>query len=276
MTQIRPQISTKPSSTAGWVRWHDWNERAMRPVTHWICEASAAMPGERVLDLGCGTGLPSLALAARVRTNGQVTAIDVSPEMLDAARKNATKGGLHNMVFRETSADSLDFEDASFDVVSCACLLMFRPEPDRTVAGARRVLKQGGRLAVVVWDSAEKNPFFTAALEPVSRFVALPPTDPKGPGSFRLAGDELGKAVRAGGFDDLRVETLAFEVAFESVEQHWEVFSAMAPPLKAASELLGPADLERLKAAIGESLRPYMQGDRVLLPATCVCAVATK
>src|SRR6187455_2578555 len=154
--------------------------------------------------------------------------------MLAAARKNAASAGHSNIVFREVSADSLDFEDASFDIVSCVCLLMFRPDPVRTIAGARRVLKQGGRLAVVVWDAAEKNPFFTTVLGPVGRFVSLARTDPKGPGNFRLAGDELEKVVHAGGFEELRVQTLPFEVIFESVEQHWEIFSEMAPPVKAA------------------------------------------
>ena len=87
MTQTTPQISTTPSGAAGWVKWHAWNERAMQPVTSWICDTSAAKAGEHVLDLGCGTGLPSLALAARVQPNGQVTAIDVSPEMVEAARQ---------------------------------------------------------------------------------------------------------------------------------------------------------------------------------------------
>lgn len=276
MTEPRPQISTQSSSAAGWVKWHDWNERAMRPVTNWVCEASLARAGQQVLDLGCGTGLPSLALATRVQSNGHVTATDVSPEMLAAARKNAASAGLSNIVFREMSADSLDFEDAAFDIVSCVCLLMFRPDPVRTIAGARRVLKEGGRLAVVVWDAAEKNPFFTTVLGPVGRFVSLPATDPRAPGSFRLAGDELEQVVRAGGFEDVRVQTVAFEVAFESVERHWEVFSEMAPPVKAARDALAPTDLERLKAAIRESLRPYMQGERVLLPATCTCALATQ
>lgn len=276
MTIPIPQISTKPSSTTGWVKWHEWNERAMRPLTSWVCEASQARAGQLLLDIGCGTGLPSLALAARVQPSGQVTAVDVSPEMLAAARKHATSAGLENIVFHEMSADSLDFEAASFDVVSCVCLLMFRPDPARTIAEARRVLKPGGQLAVVVWDAAEKNPFFTAALEPVGRFVALPPTDPRGPGSFRLAGDELEKVLRAGGFEDVRAQTLAFQVAFESIERHWEIFSDMAPPLKAAREALAPVRVERLKAAIAENLRPYMQGERVVLPATCTCALATK
>jgi SAM-dependent methyltransferase len=276
MTQTIPQVSTTASGTPGWVKWHGWNERAMQPVTSWICDASAAKAGEHVLDLGCGTGLPSLALAARVQPNGAVTAIDVSPEMLAAARKNAADVGLGNLVFREMSADSLDFDDASFDVVTSAFMLMFRPEPARTIAGARRVLKKGGRLAVVVWDAAETNPFFTTALGPVARFVSPPPTDPKGPGSFCLAGGELEKVMRAAGFEEIRVQTLPFEIAFESIERHWEIFSEMAPPVKAARETLGSADLARLKLAIAESLRPYTDGGRVMLRATCVCALATK
>lgn len=93
---------------------------------------------------------------------------------------------------------------------------------------------------------------------------------------FRLAGDELEKAVRGGGFERVRMHRLEFRVPFDSVEQRWQIFSEMAPPLKAAREALGPDELDQLKAAIGENLRPFQQGERVLLPARCVCALATQ
>jgi SAM-dependent methyltransferase len=275
MSQPIQQVSSKPPATPGWIRWHHWNQQVMAPVTTWLCDAVAVGPPQRVLDLGCGTGIPSLTLAARV-PNGQVIATDISAEMLEAARENALRAGLQNVQFREMDADSLDLAGTTVDAVTTAFMLMFRPEPAKTVAGAGRALKPGGRLAIAVWDTLERNPFFGTVLEPVSRFIALPPTDPKGPGTFRLAGDELEKAIRAGGFDDVRTETVAFKIGFESVAHHWEVMADMAPPVKAARQALSPADLERLKSSIAERLQPHLVGETVQLLATAVCAVAKK
>jgi SAM-dependent methyltransferase len=246
-------------------------ERAGVPT--WVCEATQVAAGQRVLDLGSGTGLPSLELAKRVGPSGQVIATDVSPEMLAALAANARKANLANIECREMSAEKIEFPDDSFDVVTCAFVLMFRPDPAAVVREIRRVLKPGGRFAVVVWDEPAKNPFFTAAIEPVGRFIPLPIPDPKAPGTFGLAAaGKLADVLRAGGFSDSTVESLPFKVMFESVGQHWQIFSEMAPPLKAAAESLPEGDLTRLKKAIADGLRPHTEDGRVFLTATPLCA----
>jgi len=78
--------------------------------------------------------------------------------------------------------------------------------------------------------------------------------------------------LRAGGFSDFTVESLPFKVMFESVGQHWQIFSEMAPPLKAAAESLPEGDLRRLKDAIADGLRPYTEDGRAFLTATPICA----
>jgi SAM-dependent methyltransferase len=233
--------------------------------------------GHHVLDLGSGTGLPSLEVARRVGPSGKVIATDVSPEMLAALASNARKSGLENMDCREMSADKIEFPDHSFDVVTCTFVLMFRPDPAAVVREIRRVLKTGGRFAIVVWDEPAKNPFFTAAIEPVGRFIPSAPPDPKAPGTFRLAADgEFSAVLRAGGFSNFTVESRPFKVMFESVVQHWQIFSDMAPPVKAAAETLPQEDLRRLRDAIADALGPYSEGGRILLPATPICAAGRK
>jgi SAM-dependent methyltransferase len=151
---------------------------------------------------------------------------------------------------------------------------MFRPDPVAVVREIRRALKPGGRFCIVVWDESAKNPYFTAAIEPIGRFITLPVPNPKAPGSFGLAAPgKLAGVLRAGGFSDFTVESRPFKVTFESVGQHWQIFSEMAPPLKAATETLPRGDLERLKEAIADGLRPYTEDGRVLLTATPIYAV---
>lgn len=276
MTEPVPRNQDRPRTAEGWVKWHSWMELAFGPVTRWVLEAVRAAPGTRALDLGCGTGIPALALAQAIGPAGNVTAIDVDADMLAGASENARRQGLENLQVREMNVDQLEFGEGSFDLVTSTFLLMFRPDPLATVRGVRRVLEPKGRLAVVVWDTAEKNPFFTSVFEPVRRFVALPPSEPKGPGSFRLGGDELERVLRGGGFSEFRIERLAFSIAFESLAEHWACLSATAPPVKAATEALSGHELGLLKADIAESLRPYLEGQRVVLPAAAVCALAIK
>jgi SAM-dependent methyltransferase len=194
--------------------------------------------------------------------------------MLAALASNARKEKLGNIECREMSAEKIEFPDDSFDVVTCVFVLMFRPDPVAVVREIRRALKPGGRFCIVVWDESAKNPYFTAAIEPIGRFITLPVPNPKAPGSFGLAAPgKLAGVLRAGGFSDFTVESRPFKVTFESVGQHWQIFSEMAPPLKAATETLPRGDLERLKEAIADGLRPYTEDGRVLLTATPIYAV---
>ena len=262
-----------PSSAAGWVKWHDWNAQAFQSVTTWVCEATQVATGHRVLDLGSGTGLPSLQLAKRVGPTGQVNATDISSDMVTALASNARKLKLTNIDCREMSAEKIEFSDHSFDVVTCTFVLMFRPDPTAVVREIRRVLKPGGRFAVVVWDEPAKNPFFTAAIEPVGRFIPLPVPGPNAPGTFGLAAaGKLAGVLRAGGFSDFTVESRPFKVMFESVGQHWQIFSEMAPPLKTAAESLPESALRLLKETIADGLRPYTEDGGVFLTATPICA----
>jgi SAM-dependent methyltransferase len=216
-------------------------------------------------------------MARRVGPSGNVIATDVSPEMLAALASNARKADLANIDCREMSADKIEFPDNSFDAVTCSFVLMFRPDPAAVVREILRVLKPGGRFALVVWDEPAKNPFFTAAIDPVGRFIPLPIPDPRAPGTFRLAADgELAGVLRAGGFSDFTVESRPFKVMFESALQHWQIFSEMAPPLKAAAETLPAGDLRRLKDAIAEGLAPYTEGAHILLTATPICAAGRR
>jgi ubiquinone/menaquinone biosynthesis C-methylase UbiE len=113
-------------------------------------------PGERVLDVACGTGLIAFAAAQAVGREGHVVGVDISGEMVDAARRRAHERQVTNVSFARMDAENLDLPDAGFDVALCALGLMYMPDPVQAVCEMRRVLRPGGRIGLAVWGERSR------------------------------------------------------------------------------------------------------------------------
>jgi ubiquinone/menaquinone biosynthesis C-methylase UbiE len=127
-----------------------WQEQ-LAPARTGMLDLAALAPGERVLDLACGTGLATLDAARSVGPHGQVVGTDLSGQMVDIARRRAVEQELSNVTFQRMDAESLDLPDATFDVVLCSLGLMYLPDTQGAVQEWLRVLKPGGRVAIAVW-----------------------------------------------------------------------------------------------------------------------------
>ncbi len=261
----------------GWEKWHDLQAEIMQPVIDWYLRATDARPGQRLLDVACGSGLPALALAERVGENGTVVAVDTSEAMLAATRRKAATLGLGNVETREVSAAAMGAPDASFDAVTCKDGLMFCPDIVAAVREMRRVLKPGGRYAFSVWAEPEANPCFTTLFGTLVEVLRMAPPPPDAPGPFRLAGaGELERVVREGGFIDVALERVPVTWAFTSIAQHWEMFSETAGPLERAVATLPVAELASLKQKLAQAIARFGSNGGLRIPGVELCVTGRR
>jgi SAM-dependent methyltransferase len=129
-----------------------------------VAGAAGVGPGQRVLDIACGTGVLALAAAERVGREGAVVGLDRNPDMLGVARRKSER-----VEWREGRAESLPFADASFDAVASQFGLMFFEDRAGALREMMRVLRPGGRLAVAVCDALERSPGYAALAELLER-----------------------------------------------------------------------------------------------------------
>ena len=138
-----------------------------------LVELAHPRPGERVVDIACGTGIVTRVAAARVGPTGVVAGVDLNPGMLSVARAATTTDSRSDapIQWREASADKLPFPGESFDIVYCQLGLQFFADRAAALREMRRVLGADGRLALMVWRGISESPGFAALAEALERHV---------------------------------------------------------------------------------------------------------
>jgi ubiquinone/menaquinone biosynthesis C-methylase UbiE len=229
----------------------------------------ALRPGDRVLDVACGTGLVSFRMAVAVGEIGAVVGTDISGEMVEAARRSATERGAGNVSFERAEAEELLFADGTFDAAACALGLMYVPDPVRALREMRRVLGPGGRAAAAVWG-ARRNCGW-AEIFPITDARVASEVCPM---FFQLGtGDALVQAFAAAGFADVRSERLRTTLRYATADQALEAVFRGGPVALAYSRFD-----ERTRRAVHaeylDSIAAYRAGDGYRLPGEFVVAVA--
>lgn len=221
------------SVAPGWEANAGFVDAQLTSATGAMLDAAEVKDGAVVLDLAAGPGGAGLAAADRVGSRGRVVLSDVAPEMAAAAARRASANPqVSTAVFDQTA---IARDDASFDGVICRHGLMFVEEPVAAVAEAVRVLRPGGRYAAMTWDRRELNPWLGVILDAVSDQLGLPFPPPNIRGPFSLDRvEELGAVLKAGGLQDVTVETLATPMRAMSLEEWWERVPKLAGPLAMA------------------------------------------
>jgi ubiquinone/menaquinone biosynthesis C-methylase UbiE len=241
-------------------------EREMVPAifARWAPDLVAQVevePGQRVLDVACGTGVVTRLLADRVGPRGRVVGLDLNPVMLAAARASAKDAPIE---WLEASAQSIPLPDAAFDAATCQQGLQFFPDKAVALAEIRRVLVPSGRLALAVWRSVEHAPAFQALEAALARRIgpvraALPP--------FGLGDAEAVRALVIGaGFREVRILAEVKTTRFRSGEHMVRTVVAGAPSMLAALAEQGEAALDAIAREVAEAMRGYLDDDGLAFP----------
>ena len=168
-------------------------------------EAAAPAAGERVLDVGCGAGASSLALAARVGARGQVLGVDISEPLIGRARALAPQD--RPVLFQVADASSAELPEGAFDILFSRFGVMFFDDPTGAFAHMRHALRPGGRVAFVCWRGVAENDWVRLPMVAIKDIVPLPaPPGPEAPGPFSF-GDpgRVARILTAAGFTDITI-----------------------------------------------------------------------
>ena len=169
-----------------WVEAQEPLDRLFRPFEQLLVDAVLARGAHSVLDVGCGTGATTLAIA-RALDGGKTVGIDISEPMLALARARAEREHLA-ATFVRADAETHAFEPESFDSIVSRFGVMFFADPVRAFANLRNAARRGGELALIAWRAPAENPFMTAAERAAAPFLpGLPPRSLDAPGQFAFA-----------------------------------------------------------------------------------------
>ena len=211
-TAPRDPRATWSQLAAGWKKHDALHVRHTAGVSERM--VAGLVPGQRVLDIACGTGDPTLAAAERVGPRGTVLGIDIVEEMLDYGRAKAAARRMTQVGFSCQDGEALPYPAASFDRVTIRWGLMYMADPAACLADAHRVLAPGGSLALACWAAVADNPWATILPAALKRHVELPPPRPGAPGPFSLADPErLCALVAAAGFSEITNEAVGLPMS---------------------------------------------------------------
>jgi ubiquinone/menaquinone biosynthesis C-methylase UbiE len=248
-TDARPEQATSPAEIYDRL----FVPALFAPWGRVLCGLTGVASGQRVLDVGCGTGALTLAAAERVAPGGAVVGLDANPEMLAVARRKPI-----DVAWHEGRAEALPFDDASFDAVLSQFAMMFFDDSSAALREMRRVLRADARLVVAVCDAVAHSPGYAALAALLDRLFGRPIGDAfRAP--FALGDAERLRGICAeAGLADAHIERRDGLVRFASVDA---MVSAERACVWTLGGLLDEGQFARLREAAQDALRAFVKAD---------------
>jgi SAM-dependent methyltransferase len=228
-------------------------DRRFEPIVGHLLTRAELRPGQRVLDLGTGTGSVALSCAPRVAPEGRVIGFDISPEMLALARERAGRAGLANVSFAEGRAEAIPADDSSQDTILASLSLMYVIDRAAAAREIARVLKPGGRLVAAVWAGPE-HADIVRLQQMAGSCAPEPPVAGVGPGAMADPSPFLAQLAAAGIAASAESEITEFD--FADFASAWAVLAGVT------AARIEPERLEPAKTAVRAVLWPDGDGPR--------------
>jgi len=268
-------VEASEAMAPGWERRRARIDGAAAPVREWLVRALAPAPGDTVLELAAASGDTGLDAAAAVGDGGRLIATDLTPAMVEIGRRRAAEAGARNVEHRVMNAERIDLPDGSVDGVLCRFGYMLMADPAAALAGTRRVLRPGGRVALAVWGPPERNPWLAIGGAVLRERGHLPPPAPGEPSPFAMGNeDRICALLGAAGFADARIEEVPVAWAYRDAADYLDIMADTSPS-GGVIRGLPAGEREALERALEGAMAPFAGGDGVVLPGVALCAVAS-
>jgi ubiquinone/menaquinone biosynthesis C-methylase UbiE len=251
-----------------WVEAQATLDQIMEPIERLLTDAVAAVAPRRVLDVGCGTGATTLAVARRLGAEAECVGLDISEPMISAARARAEREA-STATFIRADAQTHPFEPASYDAIMSRFGVMFFDDSVRAFANLRRATRSGGALRFVAWRSPDENPFMTAAERAAAPLVpSLPPYVPDAPGRFAFAdADRVRRILAESGWSAIDLQPI--DVACTMPERELGGYATRFGPLARVLDDVDQATRARIVDAVRAAFTPFVHGAEVRWIAAC-------
>jgi ubiquinone/menaquinone biosynthesis C-methylase UbiE len=236
------------------------------PCARILVQAASPKPSERVLDVGCGTGIVAREVASRLRATATVTAVDLNANMLAVARTAAAREGL-TVEWCEGDAKQLPFHDAAFDLVLCQFALMFVAEKSAALSEMRRVVTRSGRVLISVWQGLDRHPFYQALHNVIQQRVGMSALQQ----IFALgSADDLRGLALAAGFRQVDIEPFSLTARFPNPEAfiagEIEVDTAAIPSMQHLDSKAREAIVTAITRDMQSPLKELISDNHVVIP----------
>jgi len=249
----------------GWKKWNDLVMDFLNPMSNEIIHLLKLKGNELVLDVACGTGEPGLTIASKLR-GGKVFITDLAEDMLAIAAENAVHRGILNVQTRVCDGCELPFAANTFDAISCRLGFMFFPDMLLAAKEMIRVLKPGGKMAVSVWNVAEKNFWITAMMGAINKNMELPASILGAPGMFRCAKEGLmsGLFLQAG-LRNVSVTEVSGRLDCKTSDVYWNLMTDVAPAVVEALSNANDAIKEKIRRQVYQAVNQKYPDGNILI-----------
>jgi SAM-dependent methyltransferase len=262
---------------AAWRRWNPTLDLWYGEATREMLDLARIQPSQRILDIAAGAGEPAVSAAERVGPGGYVLATDISEGIVELALQVARERDLKQIETRAMDGEKLDLPDASFDAVLCRLGLMYMPHPVTALSEWRRALRPGGRVAVVVFSTPDRNRWGAMPASIIRRRAQLPPPVPGQPGPFSLGDPGVLEGIfRQAGFADPEVRAMPAPHRMASSSEYVRVAREAFGAFNAMMAHLPSHERESVWNEVESSMRVFESPGGFEAPGECLVGAATK